>query len=306
MKKKIRIAIGAIGSGVGESIIDSCRLSGLPLHTIGFGTNPYAYGAYDCDERVFTSSIYDLGYSEEILHLCIQNGIDIYIPGLDDEALLLSSKIEDFENQGIGIIVFSRPLLEIARDKKKMCWELSRISGNFVKSYTQEELREGADLGTIHFPLIAKPRSSFASRGIFIIRSQQDLSWVTDNHIVQELAIPCSTDPNRDLYLREITAGRNLQISEISVQIVVDRRQELLGKTATCNKLNNGVPIEITPYDNSEVWQVIDKLLPTFLELGLRGPLNIQGRLTDNGFRIFEMNARFTGITGLRAIMGFN
>lgn len=41
-------------------------------------------------------------------------------------------------------------------------------------------------------------------------------------------------------------------------------------------------------------------------ELGLNGPLNIQGRLTDSGFKIFEMNPRFTGITGLRSLMGFN
>src|SRR5690606_29979366 len=33
---------------------------------------------------------------------------------------------------------------------------------------------------------------------------------------------------------------------------------------------------------------------------------NIQGRITDKGLRLFEMNPRFTGITGLRAIMGFN
>jgi nucleoside-diphosphate-sugar epimerase len=40
--------------------------------------------------------------------------------------------------------------------------------------------------------------------------------------------------------------------------------------------------------------------------LGLKGPLNIQGRLTENGLKIFEMNPRFTGISGMRALMGFN
>jgi nucleoside-diphosphate-sugar epimerase len=46
--------------------------------------------------------------------------------------------------------------------------------------------------------------------------------------------------------------------------------------------------------------------LPKLIELGLVGPINIQGRLTDTGFKIFEMNPRFTCITGLRALMGFN
>jgi len=72
------------------------------------------------------------------------------------------------------------------------------------------------------------------------------------------------------------------------------------------NKLKNGVPIEILPFDNNHIWTQIDLILPKLKELGHKGPLNIQGRLTDRGFKIFEMNARFTGITGLRALMGFN
>ena len=36
------------------------------------------------------------------------------------------------------------------------------------------------------------------------------------------------------------------------------------------------------------------------------GPVNIQGRITEKGLFFFEMNLRFTGITGTRAILGFN
>ena len=53
------------------------------------------------------------------------------------------------------------------------------------------------------------------------------------------------------------------------------------------------MPIEITPYENSTYGE-IDKLLPVLKEFGHRGPLNIQGRLTDQGLKLFEMNARFT------------
>ena len=75
---------------------------------------------------------------------------------------------------------------------------------------------------------------------------------------------------------------------------------------ASYNKLSSGVPIEILPVDDPLFWDVIDQLMPHINALGFRGPLNIQGRITEDGFKIFEMNARFTGITGLRAIMGFN
>src|SRR5699024_9241126 len=39
---------------------------------------------------------------------------------------------------------------------------------------------------------------------------------------------------------------------------------------------------------------------------GVKGPVNIQGRITPKGLFFFEMNMRFTGITGNRALLGFN
>ena len=48
-KNKYNIAIMSVGSGVGQSVTDSVRLSSLPLKTFGFGNNPFAFGSYDCD-----------------------------------------------------------------------------------------------------------------------------------------------------------------------------------------------------------------------------------------------------------------
>lgn len=161
-------------------------------------------------------------------------------------------------------------------------------------------------MGTISFPLIAKPRDGFASKDIEILLDEHDLIRVSEKHIIQELAIPHKLDPLRQTYLNQINKRINAQIAEISIQIVTDKNGKIVGKMASYNKLNNGVPIEIIPYENEDVWAAIDPLLPTLNKLGHRGPLNIQGRLTDQGLKLFEMNARFTGITGLRAIIGFN
>ena len=70
--------------------------------------------------------------------------------------------------------------------------------------------------------------------------------------------------------------------------------------------LHNGVPVEIIPWRHDCIADVIEQIGPQLKRYGLKGPFNIQGRLTDDGFRIFEMNTRFTGISGLRARLGFN
>ena len=94
-------------------------------------------------------------------------------------------------------------------------------------------------------------------------------------------------------------------MSEISVQLVTDKYGTLIGRMASINKLNNGIPIEILPIDNSEVWKTIDKLFPILQEYGLKGPINIQGRLTDDGFKIFEMKSYLIAILIICLINNF-
>ncbi len=306
MKKTFNIAISCIGSGVGQSVINSCRLSKLPLKTIGFGTNPLAYGLYDCDSYIYAPSIYSSGYVAQFIELAKQQEIDLVIPGMDDEAHFFSKNLDKFEDAGLRVIAAGEEILNWCRDKELMSNDLNAIADIFVKSFDKENIQDAISSGVASFPLIAKPRSGFASRGIEIILSQSDLERIEDFHIVQELAIPRKQDPDHEYYMNQLAKRINPQVSEISIQIVADKNGDLMGRMMSYNKLNNGVPIEIIPYNNESIWAEIEKLYPTFKLKGLRGPLNLQGRLTDNGLKLFEMNARFTGITGLRAYMGFN
>lgn len=306
VKRDYSIAISCVGSGIGQSVIDSCRLSGLPLRTVGLGMNPFAFGAWDCDEIDVLPGIYSPGYIDRLVEKCVSRKIDLLIPGHDDEALLLSRNGRKLKDAGIKAVVAGRGLMELARDKRRMGFELSRVVDAFLVTC---DIKDAAGLvgnGSLNFPLMAKPRSGAGSRGVMIVPNGEALSRVPADYIIQELAVPATGDPGREQYLAELNSGRNSQISEISVQIVTDAEGRTIGRMSSWNKLVNGIPTEIVPCDIPEVWSVIDRLMPEFLELGLRGPLNVQGRLTDKGFRIFEMNPRFTGITGLRALMGFN
>jgi len=304
--KKYNIGISCIGSGVGQSVINSLRLSRLPIKTIGLGTNPFAYGAYDCDDYDYTPSIYDNDFIDRLIEKCIEHKIDVIIPGMDDEALIYSQNASKFKAAGIKAIFSGTPLNILCRDKERMSKELNNVCRVFVKSYDKKTLKADIQSEKVKFPFIAKPRDGFASKGIEIINSIDDLGRITDEHIIQELAIPTKDDPNYSFYIEQIAKKRNPQVSEISIQLVYSQDGKCMGRMASYNKLNNGVPIEIIPFESEYIWSVVDKLTPKLLQLGLQGPINIQGRLTENGLKIFEMNPRFTGITGLRALMGFN
>lgn len=303
---QIRLGISCIGSGVGQSVITSCNISNLPIYTVGFGTNNLAFGLYECDEYVISKSFYDKDYIEDIITKCKEYRIDIYIPGHDDDAHVISKNIQRFTDCGIKVIVSGEELLKLCRNKGAFRKRFPEVEHLFVKSYDRDTFIAAFESNDINLPAIAKPSAGFASKGIEILNNPSDFDRIKDYHIVQELAVPDKNDSQRKYYDDQIKKNNNPQVAELSIHLVIGKEGNILGRMISRNKLNNGVPIEILPYENDYIWTEIEKLVPILRELGVKGPINLQGRLTDNGLKLFEMNARFTGITGLRAQMGFN
>jgi nucleoside-diphosphate-sugar epimerase len=303
---QIRVGILSIGSGVGQSVIESLRLSNFNFYTIGLGNNPLAFGAYECNEMLIIPSFYHVNYIESLEKVCIDKDIHILIPGTDDEALILSQYIEHFNSINIKIIVSLPNLMKLVRDKRNLSTAFNPISNIFLPCFTLDETKELILLNKIKFPLIAKPKDGNASNGINILLSEDDFTKVSSNDVIQELAVPQTSDPNHKLYMDLINKHINPQIAEYSFQVVLDHNGDEIARMVSYNKLKNGVPIEIVPVFDDRLWTTLNPLIPYFKELGARGPINIQGRLTEQGLKCFEINARFTGMTGLRAELGFN
>lgn len=305
-KEKI-IGICSIGSGVGQSIITSLNNTDLPIIKIGLGNNDLAFGRYECDDYYNISSYYSEDYIDSIIKACKNKNIQILIPGHDDEAYILSKNIKKLKENSIDVIVSEFELIAACRAKEKLHIEFNKISELFVKSYTYDDLiNDNLIDKKIEYPLIAKPKDGYGSKDIYIIKSIDDINKHGSSLIYQEIAIPDKNDKNRIVYEKKLMEGKNTQVSELSIQLVADKYGEVHGCMITKNKLSNGIPIEILPFYSVEIDYAIKKIIPLLKEKGLRGPINIQGRLTDKGFKIFEINPRFTGITGLRSKFGFN
>ena len=134
-----------------------------------------------------------------------------------------------------------------------MSKELNGAASLFVKSFNKSNIHEALETQVVHFPLLAKPKGGFASRGVRIINHTGDLDEIPHDYVIQELARPASEDPNYTHYNKQISKNINPQVSEISIQLVSDCEGQLIGKMASYNKLKNGVPIEILPMNNLHV-----------------------------------------------------
>jgi nucleoside-diphosphate-sugar epimerase len=306
MKDSIRIAVTSVGSGIGQSIVQSCRFSHLSISIIGFDINPFAFGAYDCDIQELVPKVSDPAYIPMLIDKCRKHGVHLLIPGLDSELLSISERKSDFEHESIHVLVAEPPFIRLCRDKILWSKVLSSISDVIVPCYNFNEIEPLLHSAEVRFPLIAKPIGGSGSVGVKIINTPEKLRQLDDTHVIQPYIFPNKEDLNYQRLSDAVQNEQFRQIAEISVQYVVSKSQRILGRMASYNKLKDGVPIEITPVEDERIWDSLEKLFPYFLQKGMKGPVNFQGRLTDDGPRFFEMNGRFTGITGLRSMMGFN
>ena len=302
----LKVAISCVGSGIGQSVVESLKLSSLPIHTLGLDCNPLAFGLYETDSFKLVPRISDLSYISTLVETCSSESIDILIPASDEELLLIAEHKHRFEAEGSKLILAPFKAIEVCRKKDLASHLPMPLSSLFVKTYSPKQAESELEGGNQELPMLAKPRSGSGSAGVRIIRSLHDLNSLDESFIVQEIACPLPEDENYEYFMAQLDAGKNSQVAEISIQLVFDRKSEIIGKMMTYNRLKNGVPVEIQFYDNPGLWDSLNPLIEYFKSLKFTGPLNIQGRLTNTGLKLFEMNARFTGISGLRAQLGFN
>jgi nucleoside-diphosphate-sugar epimerase len=306
MNEIIRVLVTCIGGGVGQSVIDSLKLRKDKYYIFGSDGNPFNYASCDCDSLIELPCISDQNYVETLLNAIATNSIDILVPGHDAELPLLAAATHLFEAAGCKVVVSDSRLVSLSRDKLEWSKHFRKYTDRVVASCSVEEARNGNGLVDIGYPAISKPRGGSASSGLVVLNSESDLEAVPDDYVIQPFLFPVQDDPDYASLKRSVDLGVISQVSEISVQLVFSYRGELLGRVATRNKLKDGVPIVIEPLDSALVWDAVDEICSVIQKFDPRGPINIQGRLTDNGMVFFELNPRFTGITGNRAQFGFN
>jgi len=304
--EEITVGISSIGSGIGQSVVNALKLSSFVVHTVGFGNAPFEYGALDCDHHCRVPAIKDPNYIDRLIERCLEEGVDLLIPGLDDDLLVLSEGEGRFLEAGINLLTASREVITLCRDKYHLSRHLQERTDVFVRGFLAGEFREALEQGKYDFPCVAKPRGGSGSLGVHLVKDENDLVDLAEDAFLQPLISPAPGDAYAEQFQEEVRKGSVPQVSELSVQVITGKDGTILGKLATLNKLKQGVPVEIFPVDRQEIWTAVDQVMDPLLAMDFRGPVNIQGRITEEGVRFFEVNPRFTGLTGLRAQLGFN
>lgn len=302
------IAVTAVGGGVGQSVLRALRLSDLPLRIIGLDANPWGAGLYACQSGYLVPLAHDASYIERLLQVLVREQVRVLIPGCDPELSVLAVARERILSAGILPILGSVEAIDLCRNKLAAAHYFRKHGLPFAYTVPAHEgFRLAEEVG---YPLIIKPIGGSASRDVAVAFNEVQLRQYVDQDwkIIQEYLVPESwKKTGQDLTMRDVIQGGILrQTDEISIQILFDHEGQLMGQFTSRNVLRDGVPLLIDPWPNAAAEEIAYKMASMLVSLGLIGPCNFQCKLTDRGPIFFEINPRFTGITAVRAAMGFN
>ncbi len=283
------------GSGVGRAIADAARLSPHRYRILGMDCAAAGSAAV----RVPPT---DRGadFRSAVLTVARGAGKCLILPGRDPdiEPLLAAAKaLTD-----CGAIFPSGPAEAVMATLDKACTADALGLDRFFACTATTTPGALVIAERTGWPLIVKPRRGSASRGIRVARCASELAdLLTEQDVAQEFLPLLETD--RRPWDGGTVGGQD---GEYSLQLVLGPDSEFLGSFAGRHSLAGGRPVLVEVLDPAAAAPAMEVLVRGLQAIGASGCWNFQGKMSPRGIRYFEVNGRTTGITGLRASLGFN
>lgn len=287
------IAVTGVGAVIGHGVVKSIRHSSDLKNTyiIGIDCNPDSAGFMHCDKHYVGKTVSFPGYIDEILDICKKESVDVFIPLIEEEFLLVDDNIPRFNRIGTRVILQPRRILETFLDKYSTAIALkdAGIPTPETLLFTPESLSAIFDMAERHgFPLFAKPRRGRSSKGQVLINSEQQIVMYMDilkgqPYVIQEFLseeseeytcgvfkTPGMSEPYSIALKRKLLNGMT-----VSAEVVFDDSLSSLCKYVACR-----FPVD--------------------------GSLNVQLRKKNGVPYVFEINPRYSSTSYIRAMCGFN
>jgi carbamoyl-phosphate synthase large subunit len=280
---KIRVAITGVSGDVGLGSIQGLRTghdTQNDIWLLGLDANDDCPGRHMVDAFAKLPLVAHPEYLDALTAQLRAHAIDVLLPGIDSEIILLSRARDRLAKDGTRIALAPTDLIEAADDKLATA---AFIVAHGLNAPATCDADFPQELG---FPVVAKPRRGQGSRGVLILKDKSSLRAFLEQR--------------RPGYcLQQYIEG-----PEITVGFLYDWNSVLCDAIAMERTLDCGRTTRATVIRSPEVLRFID-------DFGARikgaGAVNAQLRLTsDAGAQIFEINARLSGSTAMRVAVGFN
>jgi len=308
----IRLLLLSDGALSAQNVIDAIGTRRQRCVLIGANSVADAAANFRCDiAYLVPPATSGAAYLERVAELIHKEGPDLVIPCRDDDILALAILGERWPNVRSVLLTGSVAAARVMNDKAETCRFARRHNLPFAP--TVDTVEEALELARTHrLPLIGKPRSGNASRGVVLLRSVDEIERAFASR--SDLIVQPFLDPpaNTDALILPYRTGLPFFFSfpETSLYLI----QVVLGPDTTFSTLFGGLATQvggqstqIARCEDPKLLEVGRAFSVAALAEGWKGPLNVQlKRTTEGEYIAYELNGRFTGGTAARTLLGFD
>lgn len=267
------------------------------IKVIGVDLNPDHSMDGMLDEIIKVSRVSDERYVDELLKICNEFDVDVLLPGISDELILLANRKKEFEEIGTKIPLSNIEALEICTNKYKF-YEFMKnneiLKTDFYIVNNVEEYDNAASaLGFPQNAFVLKATVSSGSRGVRIIdpkKSRSDIlfyekpsSLYTSFEDLRSILVESGEFP-------EMMAMQYLSGEEYSVDVLADNGKVRYICGRESNVVNASIPMEATLREDKDAYRICEKCVE---KLGLHGNIDFDFKYNDSGEAILmEINPR--------------
>lgn len=276
------------GAVLGQGIVKALQRSALDCRVVTADPSPLSSALYWADRAYKVPFASDPDYVDRFSEILAQEKPDMVLVGTDVELPCFAKHRQALEEQFNTHILVSDPRVVAIADDKYLTQEFLKASdiNPLATALPEDEGQLTALIEKVGFPLIVKPRIGARSAGVSLVKTEAALREALKDRsgmMVQE----CAGEPDTEYTASVLVFEGQAQAS------IVMRRDLRDGNTYRAYA-------DVYEDLNTFVRKAGEALQPY-------GPANLQFRIDAKGRpRIFEINARFSGATPLRALVGFN
>lgn len=283
----IRVAVTGVGGGGGQSIIKALMHSPLPTKIFPVDVTPFSVGLYALGRGIVLPKPEDDIYAwHGYFH---ENRIECVIPGSDHDIEPLAAVASTWRKDGIAVAVQPFEFCRIS-NSKFLTAALLKESGLEYPHTIITDIEVLKSLNTLDYPVVVKPDYGMTSRGVQIVKYFEELQFYynrTKNPIVQEYLE--GEEYTASLFFGYKDRGLNASF--------VMKRDLYMGSTYRAYTVEQG------KFDDF----FLDFTKKVSFKHNLFGPINLQFKdVPGRGPVVFEINARCSGSTAMRAHFGYN
>lgn len=306
MKKNVLVT-GTGGRSVGAGILHSLLFADKEVakrwNIIAADADSFAWGLYKTEQHVILPFANSIEYLPAV-HKAIKDfDIHAIVPGTEPETVLFANRQDEFEK--VHIICNRKELMLLMMNKEELVKSFQENGINYIETFRIEQKKMA--FKKYDYPFILKRIiGTGGSRGLQIIITEDEL-----NRSIEQIDNPENycIQPYIGNADNEYTIGvLSDKDGKVADSIVLKRK--LIGLSLLSSRKIGDISYDIsTGYSQGfiikhpEIQKFCENLAIKYNSVG---PLNIQLRVHNGEFYVFDFHPRFSGTTPIRADVNFH